>query len=98
MFVFASLAPFVLLANAVTVAANPIVVRDGLISLPFARYVNASGARDLVRRDQERARGFQKPRSTLASEMFPGIDVTNTGIYYVASVGVGIPTTYCGSC
>ena len=93
MFLFASLAPFVVLANAV--AANPIVVRDGLISLPFARYVNASGAQDLVRRDQERARRIQKPDN---SEMSPGIDVTNTGIYYVASVGVGIPATYCGSC
>ncbi len=96
MFLFASLAPFVVLANAV--AANPIVVRDGLVSLPFARYVNASGARDLVRRDQERARRFHKPGNTLASEMSPGIDVTNTGNYYMASVGVGIPATYCGSC
>jgi hypothetical protein len=96
MFLFASLAPFAVLANAV--AANPIVVRDGLVSLPFARYVNASGTRDLVRRDQERARRFQIPGNTLASEMSPSIDVTNTAGYYVASVGVGIPATYCGSC
>ena len=97
MFLFASLAPFVMLANAV--AANPIVVRDGLISLPIARFVNASGPQDLDRRDQERARGFQKRGgSTSASKMRPSIDVTNTGNYYVASVGVGIPATYCGSC
>src|SRR5579863_10094577 len=97
MLLVASLAPFVVLAN--TVAANPTVVHDSPISLPLARYINATGAAgDLVRRDRERARRFVKQSSILTPELTSSVEVTDAGNFYTASVGVGTPPTYCRSC
>jgi cathepsin E len=91
-----SLAPFFALANAI--AANPLIVRDSLVSLPLARYINASGAiGDLVRRDRERAKSFMKPSNTLTSELTSNVEVTNAVNFYTASIGVGTPSTYCES-
>jgi hypothetical protein len=95
--VIASLAPLGLLAT--SVAANPTVVqvRDTFVTLPFARRINVTGTLDLVLRDQARARQFAKQSGTSTSEVTSDVGVTNAGVNYVASVGVGSPATYCGS-
>jgi hypothetical protein len=95
---FATFAPFFVLVNSLNVVAHPTVIRDSPISMPFTRYIGASDASDLVRRDRERARTLLNRGSILTTEMDPDVGVTNAGIYYVASVGVGNPATYCRSC
>ena len=89
----ASLAPLALLAT--SVAANPTVVQldNTPVTLPFALRINFTGTPDLVRRDQARARQFAKQSSSSTSDVV----VTNSGVDYVASVGVGSPATYCAS-
>ncbi len=54
MFPTAFLTATVLLA--VSATANPIVIRDSPVSLPFVRRFNFNGARDIIRKDQARAR------------------------------------------
>jgi hypothetical protein len=56
MFPTASLTSFLLLA--VSVAANPTVVRRAPISLPFTRQLNITGAHDVVQKDQARAKNL----------------------------------------
>jgi hypothetical protein len=94
MFLVASLVPFVVLVN--IVVANPTVVHDSPISLRIARQISAMGATELVARDQTRARNFVRESCT-SCEGTLDVGVTNHYGFYVASVGVGEPPTYCGS-
>ena len=98
MFPTASLTAFLLLA--VSVAANPIVVRKPPVSLSFARQLNVTGAHDLVKKDQARAKnlisvGNAKQSGTLSPSAVVSVGVTNVGVVYEASVGVGNPPTSC---
>ena len=98
MFPAASLTAFLFLA--VSVAANPIVVRKAPVSLPFARHLNITGAQDVVLKDQARAKNLvsaskAKESSTLSPDAVGSVGVTNVGVVYQASVGVGSPPTDC---
>ncbi|KAI9452797.1 aspartic peptidase A1 [Lactarius psammicola] len=96
MFPTASLTAFLLLA--VSVAANPIVVRKPPVSLPFARHLNITGAHDLIQKDQARAKNLvsiskAKQSGTLSPGAVISVGVTNVGVVYEASVGIGNPPT-----
>ncbi|KAH9057488.1 aspartic peptidase A1 [Lactarius vividus] len=94
MFPAASLTAFLLLA--VSVAANPIVVRKPSVSLSFARHLNVTSAHDLVQKDQARAKNFlskAKQSGTMSSSAVVSVGVTNVGVLYEVSVGVGSPPT-----
>ncbi|KAM5546160.1 hypothetical protein V8D89_000286 [Ganoderma adspersum] len=94
-----------LAAAAVAVSAKPIVVRDSPVTFPIARRFNSTGAANILKADQARAKVL-KARSqatkvaavdTAAGKIFPGINVpvTNQAVIYTANVGVGTPpTTY----
>ena len=92
-----------LLLLVVSVAAKPIVVRDSLVSLPFARSLNITGPHDLVNKDKARAKDIISIAELLGDILddifgYPKTDsvgVTNTAVSYVASVGVGNPPTNC---
>jgi hypothetical protein len=95
MFPTASLTAFLFLA--VSVAANPIVVRKAPISLPFARHLNITGAQDVVLKDQARAKNLisGSKASAASPDAAGGVSATNVGVVYEASVGVGSPPTQC---
>ena len=98
MFPTVSLTAFLLLV--VGVAANPIVVRKPPVSLSFARRLNVTGTRDLVQKDQARAKNFvsignAKQSGTLSPDAVVSVGVTNVAAVYEASVGVGSPPTSC---
>jgi hypothetical protein len=98
MFVTPSLITFLVLV--ICVAANPIVLRKAPVSLSFARYLNITGAHDLVKKDQARARnlvslGNERQGGTLSSHADLNVGVTNVAVVYEASVGVGSPPTFC---
>jgi hypothetical protein len=98
MFPTASLTSFLLLAA--SVAANPVVVRKAPISFPFARQLNITGAHDVVQKDQARAKNLvsisqAKQSGTMSASAAVGLGVTNVGVVYQASVGVGNPPTDC---
>ena len=98
MFPTATLTAFLLLV--VNVAANPIVVRNAPVTLPFARRLNITGAHDLVAKDQARAKnllsiGNAKQSGTLSPDAIVSVGVTNVATVYEASVGVGSPPTSC---
>ncbi|PIL28749.1 transporter [Ganoderma sinense ZZ0214-1] len=90
-------------AASVAVSANPIVVRDPIVTFSIARRFNSTGTANIVKADQARAKVL-KARSqadkvasidTAASKIFSGINVpvTNQATFYTASVGVGTPPT-----
>ncbi|KAI0299092.1 aspartic peptidase A1 [Multifurca ochricompacta] len=96
MFPTASLTAFLLLA--VSVSANPIVVRNPPVSLSFARHLNITGSFDLVAKDQARAKNFMaigkaKHSGTLSTAAVVSVGVTNVAVVYQATVGVGSPAT-----
>ncbi|KAI0059467.1 family A1 protease [Artomyces pyxidatus] len=94
MFPTASLTTLLLLA--LSVAANPIVIRDSFIKVPFAKKLNVTGSFDLIQKDQARARALKAHGAAKASGLAAAatsIGVTNVAQVYVASVGVGSPAT-----
>lgn len=98
MFPTASLLATLLLAF--SVATNPVVVRDNLIRLPFAKQVNLTGASHVLQKDQARAaalraHGTAKAAGTLAKDAVVSIVVQDQAVTYVASVGVGSPPQTC---
>jgi hypothetical protein len=98
----ASLNFFRFLLLAVGIAANPVVIRQGPVSLPLARRINATGFNDLVQKDQARAKNLvdvyqAKESGTLGHGAIVSVGVTNAGVTYEASVGVGDPPTSCKS-
>ncbi|PAV22065.1 aspartic peptidase A1 [Pyrrhoderma noxium] len=84
---------------AIAVAGNPVVVRDNLIRLPFAKQVNVTSFGDILKQDQARAaalRTFGQARAsgkTLEKDAVINEPVQNQAVTYVASVGVGSPAT-----
>ncbi len=82
----------------VSVAADPVVVRRAPVSLPFARRLNITGAHDLIRKDQTRARNMFAASKAKRSGSPVNVGITNVGVIYVASVGIGSPPTSCEWC
>jgi len=98
MFQTALLTGLILLA--LSVKANPIVARNTLVSLSFARQLNVTGSKNLVLRDRARAKHLAslskaKQSDNLSANAIVGIDVTNAASAYRTSIGVGSPTTFC---
>ncbi|KAI9450023.1 aspartic peptidase A1 [Lactarius psammicola] len=76
----------------VSVAANSIVVRRAPVPLPVARRLNITGAHDLIRKDQARARNMFVANKVKRSA--PGnVGITNVAVLYEANVGIGSPPT-----
>jgi cathepsin E len=97
MLLITSLAAFVVLAKAVPDC--PKTVHKSLVSLRLAKNLNSSyGVSGLVERDRARASIFLEQSSTSAPESISSVEVTNAANFYLASVGVGAPPTYCRSC
>jgi hypothetical protein len=94
---------FRFLLFAVGIAANSVVIRQGPVSLPLARHINVTGPNDLVQKDRARAQnlvaniqakaGVARGPGTVVS-----VGVTNVGVTYEVTVGVGNPATNCKSC
>ncbi|KAI9441953.1 aspartic peptidase A1 [Lactarius psammicola] len=80
----------------VSVAANPITVRKAPVSLPIARRFNITGAHDLIRKDQARARNMNMFAANKAkrSGSPSNVGITNVGVTYEVNVGVGSPPTF----
>ncbi|KDQ62988.1 hypothetical protein JAAARDRAFT_28980 [Jaapia argillacea MUCL 33604] len=82
---------------AVNVNANPLTIRDTLITLPLAKKVNMTGgSANLVQIGQARAKAFRsRADGRMQQGMIMSVPVENQAVTYVASVGVGSPpTTY----
>ncbi|KAI0248315.1 acid protease [Lactifluus subvellereus] len=82
-----------------SVAANHVVVRETPVSLSLARGLNVTDSLDLVRRDRARVKhlvalGQAEQSGTSTPEAIAGINATNIGLDYVASVGVGSPPAH----
>ncbi|KAH9036490.1 aspartic peptidase A1 [Lactarius pseudohatsudake] len=77
----------------VSVAADPIVVRKSPVSLPIARHLNITGAHDLIRKDQARARNMFAASKVKRSGS-PAVSITNLAVAYGANVGIGSPPTF----
>jgi len=93
-----------LILLAVCVAANPIVVRNSPVSLPFARQLKFTGSKDLVNRDRARAKqlfSFSDARQSeylsVDSDATVGLEATNAASSYRTTVGIGSPPTSCES-
>ncbi|KAH8981192.1 aspartic peptidase A1 [Lactarius hatsudake] len=78
----------------VSATANPLVIRDSPVSLPFVRRFNAVDGRDLVRKDQARARELASFSQTKRSGSPGNVGISNTGVSYEANVGIGVPPTF----
>ncbi|KAF9820011.1 hypothetical protein IEO21_01673 [Rhodonia placenta] len=80
---------------AFTVAANPVLVRDGKVSLPLARRTNSTGLLNVLQRDQARATSLKaRAQAKLQGRSSGSIEATNQAEDYVVSVGIGSPPTY----
>jgi cathepsin E len=102
MFQTAPLTGLILLA--ICVAANPVVVRNNLVSLPLARQLKFTGSKDLVNRDRARAKqlfSFSNAKHgdylSADSDATVGLDATNAASSYRTTVGIGSPATSCES-
>ncbi|KAK7680347.1 hypothetical protein QCA50_016587 [Cerrena zonata] len=82
-----------------TALASPAVtIRKSPVTLPFARRINATSVRDLLKIDQARAKAFKnrpqvQQRITPASAAAFGVPATNQAVDYILEVGVGNPPT-----
>lgn len=77
----------------VSVAANPIVVLKAPVSLPFARCLNVTGAHDLIRKNQARARNLFAVSNAKRGGSPGNVGITNVAVVYEAGVGIGVPPT-----
>ena len=88
---------------ALAIAANPIVLKRSLVTLPLSRQLNPAGLQNLVQRDQKRARGLKArseervagPHHSLRSRSVINSPLEDHAVSYVASVGIGSPATNC---
>lgn len=90
----------IILATALNVAASPThVVRDSLVTLPFAKVVNVTSPAHLIKHGQARARLLRdKARAKqqgLSSDAIVSAPAENEAVSYVANVAVGSPATTC---
>ena len=90
-----SLLPLVL----VTVA-NPLVVRQPLLTLPLAKRFNITGSNNILKSDRARAAALiERVRERASGKAHKrdviSIGVENQAVTYVADVNVGTPPTTC---
>ncbi|KAI9439326.1 aspartic peptidase A1 [Lactarius indigo] len=90
---FTTLLTAILLIS-VGVAADHIVVREAPVSLPIARHLNITGAHDLLRKDQARAKKMFVGSKVKRSGSPASFSVTNQAVVYGANVGIGSPPTF----
>jgi hypothetical protein len=99
MLLVAALASFVVLAT--RVAADPSDHGHSPHSLCITKHVGPKGKYNHVQRDRARISHLMnkaKPvNSSKLAEETPEVPLNNTGSYYTAKVGVGVPPTYCKS-
>lgn len=100
MLLTASFASIVL--TALNVVASPThAVRDSLVTLPFAKFVNVTSPAHLIRHGQARARFLrdkaQAKQQGLSSDAVVSAPAENEAVSYVANVAVGSPATTCAS-
>jgi cathepsin E len=98
--VFTTLLTTVLLALAV--AADPIIVKRSLVTLPISRRINITSVNilehDQLRAKTLRAKGEAMAAGTLHSDRAViSSQAKNEAVSYVASIGVGSPATQCKS-
>ncbi|KAG6813705.1 hypothetical protein H0H92_008112 [Tricholoma furcatifolium] len=74
----------------VSLPSSAVQIRDSPVTIPLVRRLQPDGLRNLVRRDLERVNTL----IDLHSGNVPTKKVTDTGVGYTASVGVGSPPTY----
>ena len=83
---------FLLLALIPSVISTPALhIRDSPITLPIAKRFAESGARDIVARQQARARQLLSRTNGRHDD---SIDITNFGSVYTTSIGIGSPPIY----
>jgi cathepsin E len=82
---------------ALAVSANPVVIRDSLVTLPLTRRLNVTSVHNLLRHDQNRAKALRTRAeakiSGLKVDAVVNEQVDNQAVTYIASVGVGSPAT-----
>lgn len=87
-----------LLTLALAVAANPIVIRDSLVTIPFAKHVNLTGSANLVQSDQARAKALKERAEAYRSgnlvEDVGSQPLRATPVSYVAAVSP-VLSRYC---
>lgn len=93
-----------MLAFCLSVAANPIVIRDNLIRIPFSKHVNVTEPAHILKQDQARAsaiisQGKRKSRNKLQKDAVEigSVEVQNQAVAYLANVNIGNPATTCTS-
>jgi cathepsin E len=95
--VFPTLLTTVLLALAV--AAEPILVKKSLVTLPISRRINLNSLNilehDQLRAKALRATGEARASGTLSNRAVVSSQAENQAVSYVASIGVGSPATQC---
>ena len=99
--VSASLLATLLLALAV--AGSPaIVVEKSLVTLPISKRFNFNGTYTIAQRDQLRAKALKAGSSLSGAfdvdnslQNDASSPATNQAVIYIATVGVGSPSTYC---
>lgn len=79
------------LTLALFVAANPVVIRDSLITLPIVKRIGNNGTVSLLARDQARVQGLrrfaqQKTDGTLSEDAVISAPAQNQAVDYVANV------------
>ena len=93
MLLVAALAPFVVLAT--TVAADPNAVPNSPISLPITKQINLNGTFH-PSRYQKHWMNLVKGARRSTSEV-TDVPLTDSVASYLANIGIGDPTTFCGS-
>jgi hypothetical protein len=79
------------------VLSHPAIARSPVI-LSFARRFNFTGASNIVRKDQARAKAFRSQAATkIYGRAVVNELISNQVVAYIASVGVGSPPTACES-
>ncbi|KZP03468.1 aspartic peptidase A1 [Athelia psychrophila] len=75
------------------VSAGPVLTSSKLATLPFKRSLNLSSFLDIVKADQARAKALKSTSGGANKRAVISSPATNTGIQYIASIGVGNPPT-----
>jgi cathepsin E len=96
------LTSLIMMLFAICVMANPIVVRNSPVSLPFAKQLKFTSSKGLVDRDRARAKqllSFSDAKQidylSADSDAIVGLDATNAASSYRTTVGIGSPATSC---
>lgn len=87
-------AAFLLSTLFLAVTAKPVLPNLSLVKLPFAKRASTD-ITNLVKHDQLRVKTLETKAQGLEDLEVISSPATNGAIFYVASVGVGCPATYC---